>query len=90
MTSTCTGGMWSAATTSATCGQSYSSCQSVATWSGCPNEGIFLINKCSQRVQCTLSKTVYTAPSGFLLDDRLIFLFYSFFDCYSIFVYFLI
>lgn len=61
--------MWSAASTSATCGQSYASCTSTATWTGCTREGIFLAAKCSQRIQCTISKSIYTPPAGQLLDE---------------------
>ena len=70
MTSTCTGGMWSAATTTSTCGQSYASCTAAAaTFAGCKSEGVFLAASCSQRIQCTLSKYIYTAPAGYLLDE---------------------
>jgi hypothetical protein len=69
MTSTCTGGMWSAASSTATCGQSYSTCKATAAFAGCKNEGIFLASGCSQRIQCTLKKTLHTAPAGSLLDD---------------------
>ena len=69
MTSTCTGGMWSAASSTAKCAASYSTCQATAAFAGCKSEGIFLASNCSQRIQCTLSKTVYTAPDGTLLDE---------------------
>ena len=67
---TCVGGMWSSASLNAGCGQSYSSCQSLTAWTGCPNQGIFLNAKCSQRIQCTLVKSLYTAPPGYLIDER--------------------
>ena len=68
-TYTCNGGMWSAATTTSTCGQSYASCTATAAFAGCKSEGVFLAASCSQRIQCILSKSTYTAPNGQLLDE---------------------
>ncbi len=61
--------MWSTNSTSATCGQSYASCNATAAWTSCTREGIFLAAKCSQRIQCTISKSTYTPPAGQLLDE---------------------
>ncbi len=72
--------MWSAASSNSTCGQSYTSCQSYATWNGCPYQGVFLTTQCSKRIQCTLSKTNYTAPTGYLIDETYNFIFYFIFN----------
>ena len=68
-TTTCTGGMWSAASTTSTCGQSYASCTATAAFAGCKSAGVFLAASCSQRIQCILRKYTYTAPAGYLLDE---------------------